>query len=1675
MNEEWFAAIALPVSVADDAAAHVTIFVAPRLTPDHDDAVLAEFEVFSRWAAIVARGVSWTLMDQHGEIEADADLSWVDPDLWDRAFPGDTPVGPNRVPDWQNRDWRTFSAKDAADLAKAIHLATIVADPVNPVAPSGHPLTAGIIRFAREFGALRLPGRGRDEDFPVYDESVLTTVLDDRLPRGREGAWTARTPGGRAYRSIAGGDAEGYATAEAALQELHRVRRFYERPESQSPSQVVKSPPDKVAPVSQRAPEFHERIAAAGDHPELLRRLGLLIPVRADGARLRKSEWLAVVTRDDLPEGICRSPRLGVQVVGGDAFISTPNPADPDIWSRGALALGDSDVFDVVDVDVDGSAIKAERFLTTIPRLAIAQLNKTPVDAASPAMRASGFTVTRRQQAGRALTQLGRQEGYQSALQNPVPPTDMPLIHTQDVTRGYRVEVWDSVSRVWHSLHSRRSDLTVNGVPEYRLEENEGFIQGTSATETREQANSPVHVHEAMFGWDGWSLSAPRPGKRVRAVVEDAPDGGSRIVETPEDTPAAPIGDERPPHPFVFTHHFLPNSLPRLRYGRDYSFRAWGVDLGGNVRPHRVGPVPVADAIRTEAEGQKSPLASPAAFRAHMERVARHDLLGGVGDVQKGLHRAVARAAAGGELPEELTDGSSAARRETTASAGERVLDVLDADALLNVARATGLDRSAVAPFEGTEPRSARRSRARGVDLADLRTLGPIGASAVRDADARTVARVVAGKVDAMTRTRLADVAETFRAVVADDSTPIARSTIVDDLDGLREIVASHVAAWIGDHDAPGEPGVIDPVLIDPGLIVHALRTVTPPRPFLRWDPVPVPVVVPLTAYTEGESLRVLVVRSGVTQDPDTLEVAVRPPAEYAADIAATAPLYAESAQRHLAPPKTSQIQAELHGVFDEGIDAGTPDARRRMLAWALRESGTFFDLSVPNATDPNGTPSPQPNVRLLPEPQGGDHFNASDPARPLKVLPPGAPGTPDELILRNGDAPAPGQYVVHDTQQLALPYLPDPLAIGASLAFTQAGAGRTIAFPYGSEGITARYQGAWPEWQPFLLTLQAGEELGAAIDGHRIDISLPVGDIQTFRLSSSIPRDRLGWLGVWRSLDARFTDDPDVQEAAADGLLWGLTPGENVTLVHAVPRPVQAPRPTSLRLHRPAGSTLAAFTGGLAVHGPSTQQVSATVRWTDLVDDLTLDGPVERSAGAAGFTTAVRPQEEVVPVWAVDQAINLPGWEDVLLHGTTHALPDTKHHRAFYRFRASTRFSEYFAPALLTPDAANPLDDGTSVVSEEVEISVPSTVRPDEPKVHSVLPLFRWGEGEEPEQPFGRRRTRGTGVRIYLERPWNSSGDGELLAVLLTPTGNDTSGYPTQPNPAEGFPFVSQWGNDPIWNAPGVQRRAVSIIELDDALSLLHIDDRVEAGRPVAPPAALPLPLGVPAPGGPETVPVLAVGYRPQYNAERQLWYVDIAFDARATFWPFVRLAVARYQPESVAGAHLSTPVRLDFVQLAPERTASVSRTDDTHARVVVTGFTGHRASASRNYPASVAASRRMIARLQRYLPEIGGDLAWSSVDAVELRIRGRASRAEELVWVGELEAGDVIEVRTPRTQSIPDADGDDVPDAATWRVRVEEWERFEGDPPPRAEMSEHGEAPVIQERLVYADDLYL
>ena len=70
---------------------------------------------------------------------------------------------------------------------------------------------------------------------------------------------------------------------------------------------------------------------------------------------------------------------------------------------------------------------------------------------------------------------------------------------------------------------------------------------------------------------------------------------------------------------------------------------------------------------------------------------------------------------------------------------------------------------------------------------------------------------------------------------------------------------------------------------------------------------------------------------------------------------------------------------------------------------------------------------------------------------------------------------------------------------------------------------------------------------------------------------------------------------------------------------------------------------------------------------------------------------------------------------------------------------------------------------------------------------------MFLWEQTTEPEHPFAVRRVRRSGVRIWLDRPWYSSGDGEMLAVITTGDPDWSAGtrerQPVGPRPDCGRP----------------------------------------------------------------------------------------------------------------------------------------------------------------------------------------------------------------------------------------------------------------------------------------------
>lgn len=1467
-----YSVLALPHSHRADEAFHLSLFVSPDLqaAPGED---LSASTVFRDWAAGLATATIEVTCDS-GELPIEPLTSPIRADLWQHLFPGSTPVRTYEPPQWDGRHWRTFEARAGQDAALAIQTALAAASPVAPPdvdagAALADALGLGYGRFdnSDELEASRLRR---------WDEVTGELSLDHPVPLARlEGR------GGR-------GDPN-----ERLLWQLHRARRFYDRPEEQHDYRRRPDPDATQPPLPRPEPDFAERLSLINDHPALQRLLGIVIDCRVlELDRLRAASWLSARILPADGDGECVSPRTAIRVAG-DALVAAPAGEE---WSDGALRLADESRFDVLLVDPDGTALKTEQYLGGLARTLDDMASGGTSTAAPPAVRTSGFTIARRGNGQATQGAMDRQKALLGDLRD---GADAQL-SLEDVTVGVRVEVFDETRGRWFSLHSCDVRARVQATGEELTFSEEGFVQETAPTLNAARPNGPVHVHESLFGWDGWSLSAPRPGRRIRheagaEIVEDVPDEDDPVLGLSIRTSATP------------------HTLPRLRYGRSYAFRAWAVDLAGNSRPHPLNPEAV---------------------------------------------------------PAELVD----AARQLTRRPLEPTLPDLS-----GVAAASAAAASPPRPGRLTVSRPLREAL-----LSQASVQAGAGARAARGASLREVA------------------AHGFRSALQDAQPALTA--------GPRTLSAGAVSTLAA--------------LLGASHVDEIADAVSDLVPHLRWDPVLPPTLVPRWEFSEGESNQRLVLRSWVTQAHPGADVHLDEPAVYAA----RRPGRHSSAERHLVPPRASQFESEQLGAFDEAVGSDDASAHTKWLAAAVHESGTLFDVAVAGWTD-LGTSSPQPGIALVHGP--------GTPAAELATLP-----------LPAGEPPAAGQYVVHDTDALRLPYLCDLLARGVNLLF-DAGHDRLLPTPHALESFSAHYRGSWPAVEPIRLQAVAGPDLDGSLEDGVLTLAVPAGTELGFGLSSRIDADGLALLGPWRNLGPAVAAQPALVAAALAGWLWLLTPSHPVTIVHAVNRPVRAPDPWAFEVTRTSlGQTSAAVEALIGVHGPSTESLAVEGRWSEWVDDPSQPAPERQSRSAVAGTTSVETWETAALTGAheKDETVEEYPFGRVRQHRLVHDFGDTRHREVTYTVRASTRFREYFAPDELAPAPADdppaadaPGDDGRSTLSRPIVVHVPNSTIPAPPVVHSVLPLQRWIDGDEPAQPFGRRRSRFAGVRIYLERPWYVTGDGELVGLVVGgPTGR-----------------TSEFGRDPIWVAPG--EPGAMDLTLDHLRAVEGMPDHTADGGSATPPVDITV-------GGQR---LEVVGYRPRYSADRGMWHVDIALDTTACLWPFVRFALTRFQPHSIDGAQVSEIVMSDFVQLLPERTTSLARTDEDSLRIVVSGPVGWHDAAWQHgadegtagwLAEQVSVNRSVLAKVQRRAVA-DSDVLWNDLQRIELTPVGYGTDATELSWVGTVDVPPELRVETP--------------EGPWWcRVLVEEWERLPGD---RERLGDPHSEVVWQTRLVYADEFEL
>jgi hypothetical protein len=337
----------------------------------------------------------------------------------------------------------------------------------------------------------------------------------------------------------------------------------------------------------------------------------------------------------------------------------------------------------------------------------------------------------------------------------------------------------------------------------------------------------------------------------------------------------------------------------------------------------------------------------------------------------------------------------------------------------------------------------------------------------------------------------------------------------------------------------------------------------------------------------------------------------------------------------------------------------------------------------------------------------------------------------------------------------------------------------------------------------------------------------------------------------------------PSSEHTANQGRHPMVTPDRTIIFTHAVRRPLNDPRGI-LKVRRKEEDTFAVLDPDPALLGVDPKSTGKL----EIAATWT-----ERSGNSTS---------EVV--CAPVQAVIVNRGDQFLKDTIRHEFGDTRHRMVTYTLTAVSRFRQFFDVA----------DDAGAFIARTVlsePVSIPNSARPSPPIVISTRPALAWQENREDSSDFKLiRRRLGGYLRVELKSPWYETGEGEQLGVIVWKDGTP---------PKEMWPFLTQVGRDPARIASYPNRFPTSATFAGTgAPREVYLKEAREH--------------------------VVVVPYEPWFHEDR--WLVDIVLPGMSN-WPFVQLAVARYQSDSLAELELSSVVKTEMVQLMPERTLSVRR----------------------------------------------------------------------------------------------------------------------------------------------------
>jgi hypothetical protein len=648
---------------------------------------------------------------------------------------------------------------------------------------------------------------------------------------------------------------------------------------------------------------------------------------------------------------------------------------------------------------------------------------------------------------------------------------------------------------------------------------------------------------------------------------------------------------------------------------------------------------------------------------------------------------------------------------------------------------------------------------------------------------------------------------------------------------------------------------------------------------YLRYEPLPVPVLIQADEVVsgdktkmrdrDGESLEHMVIRSNVGISAVDYEKNNPTSIYKTSDINEKTPVttltYLPEAVRHLTAPRNSQHMAELHGMFDESMKD-------------INAAKEAYDFIVSRDKE----------------------TKADDQAVKAAVVSPDAGNIPIE-------------------------YLADPMAAGLVLTMKtdttfetnwKKGQSRKFSFYFDDEvtETTANTEFSKTAWRnPKSLRVRLVEGSGTISwdkTARVLKIELPKSaQIEIKYASFWRPQDIDAYSAI-QPIIGLGTNKQRSQELARKSLHWMFSPWRMIRLVHAVQQPLEKPvmdKPIDPVIRRTDNNkitneadggatfsirnyedTFAKISTGIKVNGSSTGKIDVAASWTEWVDDLNEMEPKQITS---------KTHVDIIPVKYTDKKIecrNTGGALSVtpdMKPGLYHPFNDTKHRMVNYTPVAVTRYREYFTGILDTA-----IRNGKSLsqvqTGDAVQLNILSSAKPAVPVIDYILPSFNWLTNDKGTE-ITRMRTGN--IRVYLKRPWYSSGDGEKLAVVL-PIKNVMLSETAKHH-------CTVWGKDPVYNSPELNNTNYPQVDhfpfaADYDTVMLPEDENSKMG---------------------------IAAYNILFDKEKQMYYADIPVNIGAAYFPFVRLCLARYQRNSLRlqgkDCCLSNTVTADWLQVVPVR----------------------------------------------------------------------------------------------------------------------------------------------------------